>query len=125
MARRSGTMQAAEVSRFYVRIQPASDWAAPRLGELWVVLELVFAAAIFAVVFRHFVRLPTDRSLHLLFISCGLLGWNLPADLPYRVADIAAAAKLLCKRIFIGGRSGSVWTNVWESCQPQFDLHLR
>src|SRR5687768_15418482 len=91
----------------HVRIQPTSGWASLNLGDLWryrelllilaqrdiklrykqtalgliwVVLQPLIAALIFAVVFGRFARLPSDGIPYLLFAYTGLAGWNYFSD---------------------------------------------
>src|SRR5437762_5766641 len=46
------------------------------LGVIWVVLQPLVAALIFAVIFGGFARLPSDGNPYLLFVFSGLLPWN-------------------------------------------------
>jgi lipopolysaccharide transport system permease protein len=86
-----------------VVIQPSSGWAALNLRELWeyrdllfilagrdvklrykqtalgiiwVILQPLVAALIFAAIFGKFAKLPSDGTPYLLFVFCGLLPWN-------------------------------------------------
>ncbi|MEP7357047.1 MAG: ABC transporter permease, partial [Anaerolineales bacterium] len=47
------------------------------LGVIWVVLQPLVAALIFAVIFGGFAKLPSDGNPYLLFVFSGLLPWNL------------------------------------------------
>jgi lipopolysaccharide transport system permease protein len=47
------------------------------LGVLWVILQPVLGAAIFAMVFGRVARLPTGGVPYFPFAFAGLLGWNL------------------------------------------------
>jgi lipopolysaccharide transport system permease protein len=46
------------------------------LGVIWVVLQPLAAAAIFAVIFGRFGNMPSDGQPYVLFVMCGLLPWN-------------------------------------------------
>ena len=46
------------------------------LGIVWVVLQPLVAAVIFAVVFGRVVKLPSDGAPYLLFVFCGLTVWG-------------------------------------------------
>ena len=46
------------------------------IGVGWAVIQPVFAAALFAVVFGHFARIPSDGFPYLLFAFTALLPWN-------------------------------------------------
>lgn len=75
-------------------------------GIAWVILQPVLAGAIFAVVFGHFARLPSDGQPYLLFVFTGLLGWNLVAGVVQRSGNsLVAEARLITKvyfpRVFI------------------------
>src|SRR5919198_3664373 len=46
------------------------------LGVVWVVLQPLAAAVIFAAIFGRFARLPSDGVPYLLFVFSGLTAWN-------------------------------------------------
>jgi len=46
------------------------------LGAIWVVLQPLIAAAIFAVIFGRVAKLPSDGAPYLLFVFCGLTVWT-------------------------------------------------
>jgi lipopolysaccharide transport system permease protein len=111
-----------------VRIRPAQGWSALRLGELWefrdvlvmlawrdiklrykqtalgvvwVVLQPVLAASIFALVFGRFAHLPSEGQFYLPFVFAGLLGWNLFAGVLQRAGNsLVLEAKLITKVYF-------------------------
>ena len=85
------------------RIRPTKGWAALNVGELWkyrdllwilverdikliykqtalgiiwVVLQPLIAAVIFAVIFGYVAKLPSDGAPYLLFVFCGLTVWT-------------------------------------------------
>src|SRR5450755_3146235 len=47
------------------------------LGVVWVILQPLIAALIFAVIFGRFANLPSDGVPYLLFVFAGILPWNL------------------------------------------------
>jgi lipopolysaccharide transport system permease protein len=46
------------------------------LGAVWVVLQPLLAAVIFAVIFGRVAKLPSDGAPYLLFVFCGLTVWT-------------------------------------------------
>jgi lipopolysaccharide transport system permease protein len=46
------------------------------LGIIWVILQPLVAALIFAAIFGNFAKLPSDGNPYILFVFCGLLPWN-------------------------------------------------
>src|SRR6266849_1604369 len=46
------------------------------LGVVWVVLQPLIAAIIFAVIFGRVAKLPSDGAPYLLFVFCGLTVWT-------------------------------------------------
>jgi lipopolysaccharide transport system permease protein len=46
------------------------------LGAIWIVLQPLFAAGIFSLVFGQVAKLPSDGVPYFLFAYAGLLGWN-------------------------------------------------
>jgi lipopolysaccharide transport system permease protein len=111
-----------------VRIRPDRGWTGLRLGELWeyrdvlavlaardvklryrqtvlgvawVVMQPLVAAAIFAVLFGRFARLPTGDVPYLPFVFAGLIMWNLFAGILQRAGNsLVAEAKLITKVYF-------------------------
>jgi lipopolysaccharide transport system permease protein len=47
------------------------------LGIVWVIMQPLLAAAVFAVILGKFAKLPSDGSPYLLFAFCGMIPWNL------------------------------------------------
>lgn len=71
------------------------------LGVIWVVLQPLAAALIFAVVFGRFAGLPSDGSPYLLFAFAGLLPWNFVAGTVQRAgASLIGDARLISKVYF-------------------------
>jgi lipopolysaccharide transport system permease protein len=71
------------------------------LGVLWVVLQPALTAAIFALVFGHFARLPSNGQPYLLFVFSGLMGWNLVSGVLQRAGNsLLMEARLIAKVYF-------------------------
>jgi lipopolysaccharide transport system permease protein len=115
------------LSRQRLRIRPTRGWASLNLGELWsyrdlllilagrdvklryrqtalgvawVVLQPLLAAAIFAVIFGLFARLPSDGLPYGLFVLCGLLPWNLISGAAQRAGNSLVAESRLIAKIY-------------------------
>ncbi|HLJ69251.1 MAG TPA: ABC transporter permease [Chloroflexota bacterium] len=76
------------------------------LGVIWVILQPLVAAIIFAVIFGHLARLTSDGSPYLLFVFCGLMPWNLFASVLQRggmslVGDTRLVQKVYFPRMLI------------------------
>lgn len=71
------------------------------LGIVWVILQPLVAALIFAVIFGTFAKLPSDGTPYLLFVFSGLLVWNLFAGALQRAGNsLVVDAKLISKVYF-------------------------
>ncbi len=71
------------------------------LGVIWVVLQPVIAALIFAVLFGRFAGLSSDGAPYLLFAFAGLLGWNYFANAVTRAGNsLVGQANLITKVYF-------------------------
>lgn len=71
------------------------------LGVIWVVLQPLLAALIFAVVFGRFGGLPSDELPYGLFVFSGLLPWNFLASAFTRAGNsLIADARLISKVYF-------------------------
>jgi lipopolysaccharide transport system permease protein len=71
------------------------------LGIAWVVLQPLVAALIFAVIFGHFGRMPSDGNPYVLFVLSGLLPWNFFAGALQRAGNsLIADARLISKVYF-------------------------
>ncbi|HYO87967.1 MAG TPA: ABC transporter permease, partial [Candidatus Limnocylindrales bacterium] len=80
------------------------------LGVIWVVLQPLIAALIFAVIFGGFAQLPTDGSPYLLFAFAGTLIWNLVSNSISRagnslVGDVNLISKVYFPRMIIPAAS--------------------
>jgi lipopolysaccharide transport system permease protein len=111
----------------HVRIEPTTGWSALNLREVWgyrdvlwmlvvrdvklrykqtalgiawVVLQPLLAAAIFAVIFGYFARLPSDGQPYVVFVFCGLLGWNLFAGVLQRAGNSLVAESRLITKVY-------------------------
>lgn len=70
------------------------------LGVVWVILQPLLAAAIFAFVFGRVAQLPTDGIPTLLFMYVGLLGWNLFAGTLTKTSNCLIGNSALISKIF-------------------------
>lgn len=71
------------------------------LGVVWVVLQPLAAAVIFAVIFGRFARLPSDGVPYLLFVFSGLIAWNYFAGALQRGSNsLVGSAQLITKIYF-------------------------
>jgi lipopolysaccharide transport system permease protein len=71
------------------------------LGVIWVVLQPLAAALIFAVIFGRLGGLPSDGSPYVLFVLSGLLPWNFFAGALQRAGNsLIADARLISKVYF-------------------------
>ncbi|HEX9989115.1 MAG TPA: ABC transporter permease [Chloroflexia bacterium] len=71
------------------------------LGVVWVVLQPLIAALIFAVIFGRFANLPSDGLPYLLFVFCGLLPWNYFSGALQRAGNsLITDARLISKVYF-------------------------
>jgi lipopolysaccharide transport system permease protein len=117
-----------DVPPVHVRIEPAHGWDALNLAELWrfrdllwllalrdvklrykqtalgvvwVVLQPLIAALIFAVIFGRFANLPSDGQPYLIFVYTALLPWNLFAGALARAGNsLISDARLISKVYF-------------------------
>jgi lipopolysaccharide transport system permease protein len=70
-------------------------------GVTWVVLQPLLAGAIFALIFGHFARMPSEGHPYLLFVFTGLVCWNLFAGVLQRSGNsLVAEARLVTKVYF-------------------------
>jgi lipopolysaccharide transport system permease protein len=111
-----------------IRIRPATRWAAldlsdlwrfrdlllilmmrdvklrykqTALGIVWVVLQPLIAALIFAVIFGRFAGMPSGNVPYLLFVFAGLLPWNLFSGALQRAGNsLVGDSKLISKVYF-------------------------
>jgi lipopolysaccharide transport system permease protein len=71
------------------------------LGIIWVILQPLMAAGIFAFVFGKVAKLPSNGVPYLLFAFAGLLGWNLFSNtLTKASACLVGNAQLISKVFF-------------------------
>lgn len=117
-----------DAGRPALRIQPSRGWAALNLADLWhyrellfilaqrdiklrykqtalgiiwVILQPLIAALIFAVIFGQLARLPSDGIPYLLFAFTGLVGWNYFSDAVNRAGNsLVGQANLITKVYF-------------------------
>ena len=71
------------------------------LGVIWVVLQPLVAALIFAAIFGACAKLPSDGNPYLLFVFCGMLPWNLFSGALQRAGNsLVGNANLISKVYF-------------------------
>lgn len=70
------------------------------LGVIWVVLQPLIAALIFAVIFGGFAQLPTDGSPYLLFAFSGTLIWTLVANSISRAGNSLVGDERLISKVY-------------------------
>jgi lipopolysaccharide transport system permease protein len=70
------------------------------LGVIWVVLQPLVAAVIFAVIFGRFAKMPSDGAPYVPFIFCGLLPWNLFAGTLQRAGNSLVGDSRLISKVY-------------------------
>lgn len=71
------------------------------LGVIWVILQPLLAALIFAAIFGACAKLPSDGKPYLLFVFCGMLPWNLFSGALQRAGNsLVGNANLISKVYF-------------------------
>jgi lipopolysaccharide transport system permease protein len=70
------------------------------LGAVWVVLQPLIAAVIFAVIFGLFARLPSDGVPYLLFVFCGLTVWTYFSHALQRAGNSLVSASGLISKVY-------------------------
>jgi lipopolysaccharide transport system permease protein len=70
------------------------------LGVIWVILQPLMAAAVFAFVFGRVAQLPTEGIPTLLFMYVGLLGWNLFSGTLTKASGCLIGNSSLISKIF-------------------------
>jgi lipopolysaccharide transport system permease protein len=70
------------------------------LGVVWVILQPLIAALIFAVIFGRFAKLPSDGNPYLLFVFCGMLPWNLFAGVLQRAGNSLVGNSNLISKVY-------------------------
>lgn len=110
-----------------IRIRPARGWRSLRLGELWefrdvwlmlawrdvqlrykqtalgvlwVVLQPLAAAALFAAIFGRFAGLPSDGAPYVVFVLAGLLAWQLVGGIVQRAGPSLLAETRLVTKVY-------------------------
>ena len=109
------------------RIRPTKGWAALNIGELWkyrdllwilverdikliykqtalgiiwVVLQPLIAAVIFAVIFGRVAKLPSDGAPYLLFVFCGLTVWTYFSQALQRAGNSLVRSSHLISKVY-------------------------
>jgi lipopolysaccharide transport system permease protein len=70
------------------------------LGIIWVVLQPLIAALIFAAIFGRFVRMPSDGLPYFLFVFCGLTGWSYFSQALQRASNSLVSNAQLVSRVY-------------------------
>jgi len=70
------------------------------LGVIWVVLQPIMAAGIFAVVFGRIAKMPSQGIPYFLFSFTGLLGWNLFSNVLTRSSTCLIGNAQLISKVF-------------------------
>lgn len=71
------------------------------LGVIWVIMQPLVAALIFAIIFGQLAGLPSGETPYLLFVFAGLLPWNLFAGALQRAGNsLIGDARLITKIYF-------------------------
>lgn len=123
----SSVENSGELRQPTVVVQPSSGWAALNLRELWAYRDLLFilagrdvklrykqtalgviwvilqplvAALIFATIFGKFAKLPSDDSPYILFVFCGLLPWNYFAGALQRAGNSLITDSRLISKVY-------------------------
>lgn len=111
----------------HTRIQPAKGWASLELGDLWryrdliyilmmrdvklrykqtalgvvwVILQPLAAALIFAVIFGRFAQLPSEGVPYLPFVFAAMLPWNLFSGALQRAGNSLIADSRLISKVY-------------------------
>jgi lipopolysaccharide transport system permease protein len=70
------------------------------LGVIWVVLQPLAAAFIFAVIFGAFAKLPSDGQPYVLFVMSGLLPWGYFSGVLQRAGNSLIADSRLISKVY-------------------------
>ncbi|MCK6581042.1 MAG: ABC transporter permease [Anaerolineae bacterium] len=70
------------------------------LGIVWVVLQPLIAAIIFAIIFGRFAQLPSGNAPYLLMVFSGLLPWNLFAGALQRAGNSLIGDTRLISKVY-------------------------
>src|SRR5262249_21250848 len=71
------------------------------LGVIWVILQPLVPAIMFAIIFGRLVKLSSDGAPYVVFVLTGLLPWNLFAGALQRAGNsLVAEARLVTKVYF-------------------------
>jgi lipopolysaccharide transport system permease protein len=70
------------------------------LGLIWVVLQPLVAALIFAVIFGRLGNLPSDGQPYVLFVFAGLMPWNYFAGVLQRAGNSLVADSRLVSKVY-------------------------
>jgi lipopolysaccharide transport system permease protein len=70
------------------------------LGVIWVVLQPLLAALIFAAIFGTLAKLPSDGTPYLLFVFCGLIPWNFFSGVLQRAGNSLVTSSNMISKVY-------------------------
>ena len=70
------------------------------IGVVWVVIQPVAAAVIFAIIFGKFVNLPSEGQPYVVFVFCAFLPWNLFANSILKASNSLVLNRNLITKIY-------------------------
>ncbi|MEZ5275154.1 MAG: ABC transporter permease [Opitutaceae bacterium] len=70
------------------------------LGVIWVLLQPLAAAAIFALIFGRFARLPSDGQPYVVFALAGLVSWTLLSGVLQRAGNSLVSESRLITKVY-------------------------
>lgn len=70
------------------------------LGVIWVILQPLAAALIFAVIFGRFANLPSEGAPYLLFVFAGTLAWNIFGGAVQRAGNSLITDSRLISKVY-------------------------
>jgi lipopolysaccharide transport system permease protein len=70
------------------------------LGIVWVVLQPLVAAVVFAVVFGRVAKLPSDGAPYVLFVFCGLTVWTYLSQAMQRAGNSLVRSSRLVSKVY-------------------------
>jgi lipopolysaccharide transport system permease protein len=70
------------------------------LGVIWVILQPLVAAVIFAVIFGRMAKLPSDGAPYVLFVFCGLTVWTYLSQAMQRAGNSLVRNSQLVSKVY-------------------------
>lgn len=74
-------------------------YAQTYLGIVWAVIRPLFTVAVFTVIFRYFLKVPT-QSPYYLFAFTGMVGWNLFSQIALGASNAVAQRQDLIRKMY-------------------------